>query len=278
MSETRMIPLELIDPPLNPMRQDTLSEGLEELIADLRQNGQLQNVGVLDTRNGRFRLIFGSRRCAAFEEMSWAEIRATVFAEGEVDELATMAAENFQRTQLNPIEEAQFYRDFIAAKGLTVAEASRRTHRSMATIHDLLSLLDGDPDIAEALRGGLINKAQAKELNKFTDEIGRKQYLEWCKQGRLTAREVAGHREHRETTGISGAIDAVAPALLAQVSVDYRTQARCFIHNGYTDLTECIPRNICDNCMVAVSEGLELLLAKWKEEDAVQALDSAEKT
>src|SRR5262245_35543673 len=140
--EQRMIPVNMIDPPLRPMRQDTLEEGLQELITDIEQQGQLQNIGVVELPTGRFRLVFGSRRCAAFETACWPEIRADVYQLGEIDEMSAMAAENMQRTQLNPIEEANFYKEFMLVQGLSMAEAARRTKRSYGTVQQLLALLD----------------------------------------------------------------------------------------------------------------------------------------
>ena len=248
MPETRMVKVELIDPPLRPMRVSTLAEGLEELIADIEKNGQLQNIVILDTQDGRFRLIAGSRRCAAFEAACWPEIRASVYQPGEISESEAMAAENFHRTQLNPVEEAIFYRDYMGDHNLTVAEAARRTHRSATTVRGLLDLLDGDPEVLDALQVGVINKGQAEQLNLVKDEIGRKQGLEWAARGLMTAKQLAGWRENREVTGISGSLEQVKENLANAPTVDYRTMAKCVLHNDYVELLKAPPRVVCDEC------------------------------
>jgi ParB family chromosome partitioning protein len=257
MPETKMIPLVLIDPPLNPMRIDSLGEGLEELIEDIRAHGQLQNIVVVELPGGRYRLVAGSRRCAAFEEAGWPEIRASVYQPGEIDESSAMAAENFHRTQLNPVEEAMFYRDYCNSNGITAKEAARRTHRSYQTVRALLDLLDGDERVMEALRAGEINKAQAQELNLVADEIGRSQALQWARQGFMTAVQLKHWREHREVMGISANIEQVRAELEKIPLVDYRTQTKCQIHNEFVDINVAPPRNICDKCWSVLLDAME---------------------
>ncbi len=272
MAELRMIPVNLIDPPLKPMRIDTLGDGLEELKADLEKRGQLQAIGVVSLPNGRYRLIWGSRRTAAFEEMGWGEIMAKVHMSDEIDELESMAAENFQRTQLNPIEEGEFYASLIEAKGISVAECARRVHKSPATVSRMLSFIAGDPDVRQALQSGEINAGQAEQLNLVRDDIGRKQGLTWARGGLMTARQLAGWRENREVTGISDNIEQVQQQLANMPVVDYRTMAKCVLHNEFVELLTAPPRVICDECWALVGEALtfyhESHAARYAAEDA----------
>ena len=256
MAEAKLIPIDLIDPPLKPMRMDTLQEGLEELKADLDKRGQLQEIGVMDTQDGRYRLIWGSRRCAAFEEMGWFEIRAKVHQPGECDEMETMAAENFARTQLNPVEEGDFYRSLIEAKHLTVSECARRVHKSPPTVYRMLALAAGDADVRDALRRGEIGAGQAEQLNLVKDDIGRAQGLKWAQLGLMTANALKGWRENREVTGISESIEQVKANLAAMPTIDYRTQAKCVLHNEYVDMVSAPPRVICDECWNLVVEAI----------------------
>lgn len=258
---TKMIEVALIDPPLRPMRIDTLGDGLDELIEDIQQNGQLQNIVVVDTENERYRLVAGSRRCAAFEEACWPEIRADVHKLGTIDEQNAMAAENLQRTQLNPIEEACFYRDYMADNKLTAAEAARRTKRSVVFVKGLLDLLAGDPKVMDALRAGAINKGQAEQLNLVRDEIGRHQGLEWAKLNLMTAKQLHQWRENREVTGQSDSIEQVKQNLAALPIIDYRTMAKCILHNDYVELVKAPPRIVCDECWNFLIQCVEF----WKE-------------
>lgn len=248
MAELKMIPVALINPPLKPMRIDSLQDGLDELKADLEKRGQMQAVGVVDTQDGRYRLIWGSRRCCAFEEMSWPEIMAKIHQPGEIDELESMAAENFQRTQINPIEEGEFYATLIEEKHLSIEECARRVHKSSTTVRRMLSFLTGDPAVRSALQRGEINNGQAEQLNLVKDEIGRRQGLGWAAGGLMSARQLQGWRENREVTGQDVSLEQVKANLEAMPVIDYRTMAKCVIHGEYVELLKAPPRIVCDEC------------------------------
>ena len=256
MSELRMVPLNLIDPPLKPMRIDSLGEGLEELKMDLEKRGQMQAIGVVALDTGRFRLVWGSRRCAAMEEMGWSDVMSKVHQVGEIDEMESMAAENFQRTQLNPVEEGEFYANLIEAKNISVAECARRVHKSPATVSRMLSFLGGDGEVRAALSSGAINQGQAEQLNLVRDDIGRAQGLAWAKGGLMTARALAGWRENREVTGISDSVEQVQRNLEALPVIDYRTMAKCVLHGQFVELMSAPPRVICDECWELVVEAI----------------------
>lgn len=259
MAQIILIPLAAIDPPLQPMRRESLAEGLEELKADLDKRGQMQPIGVVDLNTGRYRLVWGSRRCAAAEEIGWREIMAKVHSEGSINELESMAAENFQRTQVNPVEEGYFYANLIETTGISVAECARRVHRASATVSRMLSFTTGDEAVRQALSCGEINAGQAEQLNLIRDEIGRAQALTWAKAGLMTARGLHQWRENREVTGISESIEQVAQNLANMPVVDYRTQAKCVLHGEYVELLKAPPRCICDECWALVMEALEAL-------------------
>jgi len=259
MAKFALIPIKRIYPPLKPMRIDSLGEGLEELKEDLDRRGQLQAIGVVDLGGEEYRLVWGSRRTAAAEELGWTEIYAKVHALDEIDELEAMAAENFQRTDVSPIEEAEFYAALMEQKGISSAEVARRCHRSRATVETALAFLSGDPAVKEALGRGEINKGQATQLNLVKDDIGRAQGLGWARQGLLTAKQLEGWRVNREVTGISESIEKVKENLDALPPVDYRTQTRCLLHNEFVALADAYPRVVCNECWSLVLDALQFM-------------------
>lgn len=125
----------------------------------------------------------------------------------------------------------------------------------------MLSFIAGNPAIREALQRGEINQGQAEQLNLVRDEIGRAQGLGWAKGGLMTARALAGWRENREVTGISDQIDQLAPILAAAVMPDYKTMAKCVLHNEFVELMKAPPRVICDECWEMVIDGINALQA-----------------
>src|SRR5258707_2547673 len=122
MPYAALVNLAAIDLPERLMRSDTIYEGLGELIEDIAQNGLINPISVRELSNGRYRLIAGHRRFLAVKELAQLGIAAQVYLEGEGDDDLIMGAENFQRTQVNSVEEAEFYAAQIAKYGISASE------------------------------------------------------------------------------------------------------------------------------------------------------------
>jgi ParB family chromosome partitioning protein len=107
-SGMRQIPVVQIRPnPLQPRKEFVPAE-LAELEASIRANGLLQPITVRPAGAG-FELIAGERRFRAMQRIGWTEVPAII---RDIDDkaLLTLAmVENLQRSDLNPIEEAEGY-------------------------------------------------------------------------------------------------------------------------------------------------------------------------
>src|SRR5436190_12082887 len=104
----RTIPVSsIIANPQQP-RKDFDEAELAELRASIRTNGLLQPLLVRPKGQG-FELVAGERRLRAVQSLGWREVPAHV---RELDDQAVLTLaliENLQRSDLNPIEEAEGY-------------------------------------------------------------------------------------------------------------------------------------------------------------------------
>jgi hypothetical protein len=120
----------------------------------------------------------------------------------------------------------------------------------------MLDLIAGDPDVAEALRRGEINRAQATEINKFTDEIGRKQALTFARSNGLSALYIRRWREERERAGLVESAEQVKAALANIPAVDISSMVRCHLHNEYVNIADQQMRPICNECWDVVLQAM----------------------
>ena len=144
MSE-QMIPIALIDPPEFNSRigyqadTATMSDdaGLKELARTMQPNGtreQLQAVGVEPSGNGRFLLVFGSRRLRAAKLLGWDDIRADVRQPStDIARILDNARENLQRENLTTFEQARLCAA-LRLKGLKLKECSTELGFSQAKV------------------------------------------------------------------------------------------------------------------------------------------------
>lgn len=253
MPDYREIDVSLLVPPERPMRSESLYEGLDELKESMALHGLQQTIGVHALEDGTYRIIWGMRRSLAARELGWKTIPARIYAESEGDADMLMAHENFHRTQLDPVEEAEFFSEMMKKHNVSPAEVARRCRRSVTHVKSLLDLLEGDPEILRALRDQHINKAQASELNKVKDAIGRKQGLYYAKENGLAALYIRRWREDREKSGVSDSAIDVGNALEPMPGASMKTQIRCDICNEWRDLEVIHIKQICDPCFGTIA-------------------------
>ncbi len=162
------VAVDLIDPnPYQPRRQFDATE-IAALADSLRQHGMLQPVLVRSVGD-RFQLIAGERRLRASIEAQLHEVPARVMEldDQRVSELAMV--ENLQREDLNALEKATAFRDYLGNYGGTQEELAGRLGLDRSTISNLIRLLDLPEDIREAVAQKKISQGHARALLGLPD-------------------------------------------------------------------------------------------------------------
>jgi ParB family chromosome partitioning protein len=109
-------------------------------------------------------IIAGERRWRAAQRARLHSIPAIV---REIDESTTAELaliENIQRQDLNPLEEAEGYRQLIARHGHTQDEVGRIVHKSRSHVANLLRLLDLPEFVRQSLLQGDISMGHARAI------------------------------------------------------------------------------------------------------------------
>ena len=141
------------------------------LAADIEAKGQLQAVGVIgDDRRG-YALIFGFRRFAAMKSLGKTTIDAAVVKCLVADIPLVQLAENLQRENLTPIDEAMAFQSLLTAEGASIDQATLATAvgRSKGHVSQVLKLLTLHPDVQKALCKGSITFTDCRVLGKLSD-------------------------------------------------------------------------------------------------------------
>jgi ParB family chromosome partitioning protein len=167
-SELIYVSVDQIDPnPFQPRRQFDPAE-IAALADSLRQHGMLQPV-LVRSINERYQLIAGERRLRASLEAQLHEIPARVLDldDQRVAELAMV--ENLQREDLNALEKATAFRDYLAKYGGTQEELASRLGLDRSTVSNLIRLLDLPADVQEAVQVKKISQGHARALLGLND-------------------------------------------------------------------------------------------------------------
>jgi ParB/RepB/Spo0J family partition protein len=172
-----LVPMERIRPPEIAARATMSDSKMDDLIESLKQIG-LTNPITLESRGDDYEIIAGHRRFLAATELHWSEIRAIVWDAGSVNVMASRLHENIIREDLNAAEEALFMAEVREKLNLDEFGLIDTFKRSRHYIADRFELLRGDPVVFEAVRAGEIRLGVAHELNRISDEVMRRYYLD----------------------------------------------------------------------------------------------------
>ncbi len=155
--------------PFQP-RREFEPEELKELQASLSASGLLQPITVRTSPGGKgFQLVAGERRLRAATALGWKEIAATV---REVDDraLLTLAlVENLQRSDLNPIEEADGYKRLVDEFALSHTQIAELVGKDRSTVANLLRVLNLPVLVRDWVRSGALSLGHARALLPLSD-------------------------------------------------------------------------------------------------------------
>lgn len=183
------ISIESISP--NPYQARTVwnEQELTELAESVRSNGIIQPIIVRPAGTG-YQLIAGERRFRAAKIASLATIPALIRQATDEQLHEWALVENIHRVNLNPIERAKAYQDYLSTFSLTQAEAAERLGEGRSAIANYLRILDLPQEIKQMLAEDKLSMGHARAILALpTDELRRK-LANRAMAGRLSVREV----------------------------------------------------------------------------------------
>ncbi|MBO9368071.1 MAG: ParB/RepB/Spo0J family partition protein [Chloroflexi bacterium] len=162
---------------------------LEELTASVREHGILQPLIVSAEADGSYTLIAGERRLEAARRAGLRTVPVLVRQIGERGRLELALIENLQRADLNPLEEAEAYRQLHEEFGLSHEEIARRVGKSRVAITNTLRLLGLAQPLKQALLEGAISEGHARALLTLSTPEAQVAALRTVLQQGLTVRQ-----------------------------------------------------------------------------------------
>ncbi|HLL00504.1 MAG TPA: ParB/RepB/Spo0J family partition protein [Myxococcaceae bacterium] len=136
---------------------------LAELTESIKTQGILQPVLVRKDGQG-YKLIAGERRWRAAQAAGLKEVPALVRDVSEVQAFELALVENLQRSDLNPIEEAEGYQRLTEEFKLTQEQISHRVGKDRSTVANALRLLALPKDVKNMVADGSLSMGHARAL------------------------------------------------------------------------------------------------------------------
>jgi ParB family chromosome partitioning protein len=136
---------------------------LASLGNSIRTHGVLQPLVVRQVGD-RYQLIAGERRLRAARSVGLSAVPVRVVDFNDQQTVEAALIENIQRADLNPVEKATGFADYLERFKMTHEQLAQRLGLARSTITNLLALLDMPPEIQNAVRVGQLTLGHAKLL------------------------------------------------------------------------------------------------------------------
>jgi len=175
----RKVPIEFLKPnPRNPRRAFSEVE-LAELTDSIRQHGVIQPIVVRPVKGAhdRYEIIAGERRWRAAQRAGLHEVPVVILEATDEESLQLAIIENVQRSDLNPLEEAEGYRALVEDYSHTQDDIAKMVGKSRSHVANTLRPLKLPPSIRGYIVKGKLDAGHARMLigqpnaEKLADEI-----------------------------------------------------------------------------------------------------------
>jgi ParB family chromosome partitioning protein len=162
------VPVEAIE--TNPYQPRKTFDGdeLASLQKSIESHGILQPLVVRQV-GARYQLIAGERRLRAAQAAGMTSVPVSVVDLNDQQSFEAALVENIQRADLNPIEKAQGFKDYLDRYQITHEQLASRLGLGRATITNLVALLELPANLQEAVRVGELTVGHAKALKGIGD-------------------------------------------------------------------------------------------------------------
>lgn len=177
-----------VEPNREQPRKQFSQEELEALSDSIVKYGVISPITVRRVGE-RYVIIAGERRWRAARMAGLSEIPVIIISADDKKAAEIALVENIQRSDLNPVEEAQAYAALIDQYGLTQEEVAEQIGKSRSSVTNSLRLLDLPDAVLSMLAAGKLSSGHAKVLLGIKDGEKLKTAAEKVAELELSVRE-----------------------------------------------------------------------------------------
>ena len=160
------IPLVQISPNPDQPRKTFSQKELEDLSNSIKEKGVLVPIVIRPVQNKPYlyEIVAGERRYRAAKMAGLSEIPALVKTLDDKNTMEIALIENVQRENLNPIEEAEGYKDLMEKFDYSIDDVSKLIGKSVSYIRNLMRINDLPESVKEMVRNGELSASHARTI------------------------------------------------------------------------------------------------------------------
>lgn len=184
-AEYKMLSLDLIDDPAQPMRANMTEASVEELVLSIKQVGLIEPI-VVKPVNGRYEVIAGHRRTYACRLAKLLIVPCHIRVANKEQTEMLKIHENLYRADIKPAEEAKHFAYLIDKQKMSPVKIAQLISKSPGYVMDRLAILDYPDFLKEPLDKGQISFSVAREFARFDDLQQMRAAVYYAKRGGMT--------------------------------------------------------------------------------------------
>jgi len=189
---------------LVPFKARQYSEGyLESLETSIRNVGMIHKpLATVNVEAKNFPVLSGNARAIAAKRipMPYLEVNLIFLTKEETYQILF---EGNEQDEMNPIDEAVWYRDWQAETGITQAKIAEKRNLKQSTIANKIRLLTLPPYVIKLMRQGKVSVNQALQILTVKDMKTQVELAELCAEG-LSDKELKSRIEQAKLKQLAG--------------------------------------------------------------------------
>ena len=154
--------------PFQP-RTEFDESSLRELSDSIQQHGVLQPLLVRALPSGLWQLIAGERRWRAAQKAGLPTVPCRVLDVVDQQVCEVALEENLKRKDLNVLEKAKAFQDYLDRFGSSIEELSKQLSLDRSTVSNMLRLLELPEVVKQSLRADKISAGHARALLSLSE-------------------------------------------------------------------------------------------------------------
>jgi ParB family chromosome partitioning protein len=167
-----------------------MNEDLHELCYSIKEKGLLHPIIVRMIDDG-YEIVAGTRRYNACKLLGWRKILSHVVELDDKDAFEVSLIENIHSKNLNPIEEAKAFQDYVTNYGWGgISDLATKLGKSVSYVDKRIRLLELPEDVVDSLSAGSISVSVGDELLPLKEKEQQSKLAELIKKRKLSSRQV----------------------------------------------------------------------------------------
>ena len=163
------LPVDAIDRPQNPLREELDDDYISELMYSMSQHGLIHPVRVKSS-GARYEVITGDCRVEAARRLNWPQIKCILTDQTESALREMQLHENIHRLDLKPSREAAYLQVLFEDKHYTIPRIATLCGRSIHWVQERLEMSEWPQGLMEMVDTKTISIGVARVLMQIPDD------------------------------------------------------------------------------------------------------------